>query len=262
MFTALWEYRSFITSSIAREFQSRYRASLLGAFWTVAHPLAMMIIYTVIFGQLMRSSLPGFEQTPFSFSIYLCAGVVFWGFHAEVLSRMASVFVDQADLMKKTAFPRICLPAIVIATATVNLSIIFFLYAIFLAVIGHWPGTVILAAIPLLLLQALLALGLGLFFGSLNVFFRDVGQFVPVLLQFWFWLTPIVYSAQIIPERFQHWLLLNPMHPIIAGYQAIFLSNSAPDLATLTSPVVITLVSLTLGGWVFLRHADELVDEL
>lgn len=262
MFIALWEYRSFIISSIAREFQSRYRASLLGAFWTVAHPLAMMIIYTVIFGQLMRASLPGFEQTPFAFSIYLCAGIIFWGFHAEVLSAMSSVFVEQGNLMKKTAFPKICLPAIVIATATVNLSILFFLYAIFLAVIGHWPGSVIFAALPLLLLQALLALGLGLLFGSLNVFFRDISQFVPVLLQFWFWLTPIVYSAQIVPERFQQWLLLNPMHPIIAGYQAIFLSKSVPDPATLISSMLITVILLTLGGVVFLRHADELVDEL
>ena len=262
MFKALWEYRAFIISSIAREFQGRYRASLLGAFWTVAHPLAMMIIYTVIFGQLMRAGLPGFEETPFSFSIYLCAGVVFWGFHAEVLSRMASVFVEQANLMKKTAFPRICMPAIVIASAMVNLSIIFLLYVIFLIVIGHWPGPVILAAIPLVLLQAFLALGLGLLFGSLNVFFRDVSQFVPVLLQFWFWLTPIVYSAQIVPERFQQWLLFNPMYPIISGYQAIFLTKSAPDPATLILPMLATLLFVTLGGWVFLRHADELVDEL
>jgi lipopolysaccharide transport system permease protein len=262
MLKALWEYRQFILSSVAREFQGRYRASLLGAFWVVAQPLTLMVIYTVIFGQLMRASLPGHEQTAFAFSIYLCAGVVFWGFHAEVMTRMASVFVDQANLMKKTAFPRVCLPAIVTGSALVNLSIIFGLYLLFLALIGHWPGVAILMVIPLLLLQALFALGLGLLLGTLNVFFRDVSQFVAVVLQFWFWLTPIVYTTQIVPERFLHWLLMNPMQPIMAAYQTIFLDRAMPLLSSLTTTAVLALLFLLAGGWVFWRHADELVDEL
>ena len=262
MLTALWNYRQFILSTVLREFQSRYRASLLGGFWTVAQPLTLMIIYTVIFGRLMQAGLPGHEQTPFAFSIYLCSGVIFWGFHAEVLSRMTMVFLEQANLMKKTAFPRVCLPAIVAGSAFTNLTIIFALYVVFLAWIGHWPGFVMLAVIPLLALQVMFAMGLGLLLGTINVFFRDVSQFVQVLLQFWFWLTPIVYTVGIIPERFQQWLLLNPMQPIIAGYQTIFLNHSVPQLSTLVAPFVAGLVSLLLGVWMFLRHSDELVDEL
>ena len=262
MLKALWEYRQFILSSVVREFQGRYRASLLGAFWTVAQPLTLMVIYTVIFGQLMQASLPGHDQTPFAFSIYLCAGVIFWGFHAEVLTRMTSVFVDQSNLMKKTAFPRVCLPAIVTGTALINLVIIFLLYLVFLALIGHWPGAPILAVIPLLILQALLALGLGLLLGTLNVFFRDVGQFLAVILQFWFWLTPIVYTTHIVPDQFLRWLLINPMQPVVAGYQTIFLERSMPAFASLTSPVLAALIALLAGVWVFWRHSDELVDEL
>jgi lipopolysaccharide transport system permease protein len=260
--TALWDYRQFILSSILRDFQGRYRASLLGAFWIVAQPLALILIYTVIFGQLMGASLPGQEQVPYAFSIYLCAGVIFWGFHSEVLSRMVTVFVEQANLMKKTAFPRVCLPAVVSGTALVNLAIICGLYAVFLSVIGHWPGWLVLASLPLLVIQALLALGLGLLLGTLHVFFRDVGQFVSVLLQFWFWLTPIVYPLQIIPDRFQLLLLMNPMQPIIAGYQAIFLNHAVPDWSHLLTPVFAALIFIVGGTWVFLRHADELVDEL
>ena len=262
MLTALWEYRQFILSSVAREFQGRYRASVLGAFWAVAQPLTLMIIYTVIFGQLMQAGLPGHEQTHFAFSIYLCAGVVFWGFHAEILTRMASVFVDQANLMKKTAFPRVCLPAIVVGSALVNLAIIFVLYALFLALIGHWPGIAIVFVVPLLLLQALLSMGIGLLLGTLNVFFRDVSQFAGVLLQFWFWLTPIVYTSQIVPERFLSWLLMNPMQPIIAAYQTIFLDQAIPQFSTLAAPALVALVFISAGTWVFWRHANELVDEL
>ena len=164
--------------------------------------------------------------------------------------------------MKKTAFPRACLPAIVTGSACINLLIIFLLYSLFLMLIDHWPGAVLLAVIPLLVLQTILSLGLGLLLGTLNVFFRDIAQFVTVLLQFWFWLTPIVYTVETVPARFQHWLLANPFQPIIAGYQTIFLDKSLPDFWSLATPALIALCCLTLGVWIFLRHADELVDEL
>ena len=81
--------------------------------WSIAQPLTLMVIYTVIFGQLMQSRLPSHGQTPFAFSIYLCAGVVFWGFHAEITTRMASVFIDQANLMKRLRFPEsVCRPSL------------------------------------------------------------------------------------------------------------------------------------------------------
>ena len=262
MLTALWTYRHFIFSSIKRDFESRYRASLLGTFWIVAQPLTMIVIYTVVFGGLMQAGLPGHEQIPFAFSIYLCAGIVFWGLHAEVLSKMTTVFVDQANLIKKTAFPRVCLPAIVAGTALVNLVVILLLFFLFLLWINHWPGQVVLALVPILCLQMMLSMGLGLLLGTLHVFFRDVGQFVSILLQFWFWLTPIVYPLQIVPERFTAWLALNPMQPVMAAYQTIFLARTAPDFSSLTSTLWLAIVLLLFGVWLFLRHAHELVDEL
>ena len=159
---------------------------------------------------------------------------------------MVTVFVEQANLMKKTAFPRVCLPAVVSGTALVNLAVIFGLYATFLLVVGHWPGWLVLASVPLLIVQALLALGLGLLLGTLHVFFRDVGQFVAVLLQFWF----------------QPLLLMNPMQPIVAGYQSIFLHHAMPSWSALLAPIVAALICVLGGAWLFLRHADELVDEL
>ena len=262
MLRALWTYRAFIGSSVMREFNSRYRESLLGAFWSVANPLTMIIIYTVIFGQLMRPALPGHENTPFAFSIYLCAGVITWGLFAEMLGRVTSVFLDQGNLIKKTNFPRICLPAIAATSALLNFAIIFTLYLLFLALAGHWPGWPILGVVPLLALQVLFTLGLGVLLGTLNVFFRDIGQLTGVVLQFMFWLTPIVYTFNTLPAKAQAVLQFNPMLPLILGYQRIFLDQQWPNYRSLLALTLLTIVLLALGAKFFLARVGELVDEL
>lgn len=262
MLRALWAYRGFVWSSVMREFHGKYRESLLGAFWSVANPLAMIVIYTVVFGQLMRPTLPGHEQTPFAFSIYLCAGVITWSLFAEMLGRLNSVFLEHGNLIKKSNFPRICLPTIVAISALINFGIVFGFYLIFLVIIGHWPGWSILAFFPLLLLQLLFTLGLGVFLGTLNVFFRDVGQLTGVVLQFWFWLTPIVYTLPALPEKIRSVMRYNPMQPLISAYQDIFLAKTVPDPYSLLPLAVFTVIFLLLGAHFFLTRSGELVDEL
>ncbi len=262
MFRALWAYRGFVWSSVLREFHGKYRESLLGAFWSVANPLAMIVIYTVVFGQLMRPQLAGHEQTPFAFSIYLCAGVITWGLFAEMLGRLNSVFLENGNLIKKSNFPRICLPVIVAVSALVNFSIVFGLYLVFLVLIGHWPGWLLLAVVPLLLLQVLFTLGLGIFLGTLNVFFRDVGQFTGIVVQFWFWLTPIAYVFDSMSEGARNVLQYNPLRPLMAAYQTIFLDLRMPDFHSLVPLSVLTAFFLILGARFFLTRVGELVDEL
>ena len=116
MLRALWAYRGFIRGSVQREFQSKYRNSLLGAAWTILNPLAMIVVYTVIFAQVMRAKLPGMDST-FAYSIYLCAGVLTWGLFAEITGRAQNIFIEHANLMKKLSFPRLCLPVTVVASA-------------------------------------------------------------------------------------------------------------------------------------------------
>lgn len=259
---ALWNYRDFVFSSVLREFNGKYRESLLGAFWSVANPLAMILIYTLIFSRLMRSTLPGHDQTPFAFSIYLCAGLITWTLFAEMLQRLNSVFLEHANLIKKSNFPRICLPTIVALSALINFAIILALYLVFLAIIGHWPGWALLALIPLIGLQLLFTLGLGILLGTLNVFFRDVGQLTGVALQFWFWLTPIVYTLPALPESVRDVMRFNPMQPLIAAYQTIFLDRAMPDFISLIPFAALAALLLVLGGHFFLVRVGELVDEL
>ncbi len=210
LLSALVRYRGFVFGSVKREFQTRYRTSMLGALWLILQPLAMIAVYTVIFSEVMRSRMPGVENT-FGYSIYLCAGVLTWGLFAEIISRAQSVFVDNANLLKKISFPRIALPAIVTCSALLNFAIIFSLFLVFLVATGNFPGMAFFGLVPLLLVQVVFSIGLGITLGVLNVFFRDVGQFTGILLQFWFWFTPVVYPWHVLPEGVRPLIRLNPM---------------------------------------------------
>lgn len=258
---ALWNYRGFIAGSVKREFQSKYQNSLLGAAWTVLNPLAMIVVYTVIFSQIMRAKLPGVDST-FAYSIYLCAGVLTWGLFAEIVSRGQNVFLENANLIKKLNFPRLCLPVTIVASASLNFAIIFGLFSGFLILSGNFPGWAFLALLPVLTIQAAFSIGLGIVLGVLNVFFRDVGQLFGVVVQFWFWLTPIVYPITILPESVQKMMVFNPMANLINAYQSILVNGIWPNWLSLWP---VTLLAAFLCGWgmrLFRRHAGEMVDEL
>lgn len=258
---ALWSYRGFILGSIKREFQSKYQNSMLGMAWVVIQPLAMILVYTVIFSQIMRARLPGIESG-FGYSIYLCAGILTWGLFAEVVGRAQNTFLENANLLKKLSFPRLCLPTIIIGSASLNFAIIFGLFTLFLLITGHFPGWTYFAIIPLLLIHILFAVSLGITLGVLNVFFRDVGQAFNVVLQFWFWLTPIVYPVSILPEKLQTLMALNPMAGLMNAYQTILVYGQLPELKSLIWITVLAVLFSITGLRLFRNHAGEIVDEL
>ena len=261
MLRAIWAYRGFILGSVQREFQIKYRNSLLGAAWNIINPLAMIVVYTVIFAQVMRAKLPGVDST-FAYSIYLCAGVLTWGLFGEMVGRSQTMFLDNANLLKKISFPRITLPIIVVASAGLNFSIVFGLFLAFLVVSGNFPGWLVLAVLPVLALQMAFAMGLGMVLGVLNVFFRDVGQFFGIFLQFWFWLTPIVYPASILPETIKPFLVINPMVSIMTAYQGILVNHQWPQWSSLWPTAVLASLLCLLGLHLFKKNVGEMVDEL
>jgi lipopolysaccharide transport system permease protein len=261
MVFALWAYRGFILGSVKREFQSKYRNSLLGAAWNIINPLSMIIVYTLIFSQIMKARLPGVDSV-FAYSIYLCAGTLTWGLFSEITMRAQNVFLENANLLKKLSFPRLCLPVVVVANAGVNFAIIFGLFTIFLLISGTFPGVTYLAVVPLLALLIMLAVGLGITLGVLNVFFRDVGQFFGIFLQFWFWFTPIVYTPTILPVSIRNLVRFNPMAPVIAGFQDALVSGQWPAWKTLAYPLVLASFLCLIGLRLFRRHAGDMVDEL
>lgn len=257
----IYRFRGFILGSVKREFASRYRNSMLGATWLFLQPLAQILVYTLIFANVMRSRLAGVDTT-FGYSIFLCAGVLTWGVFTEIVGRCQNMFIDNANLLKKLSFPRIALPVIVVFSACVGFAIIFGLFSGFLLISGNFPGWAYLALAPVLLVQILFALGLGMIIGVLNVFFRDVGQLFGIVLQFWFWLTPIVYPLSTLPAWAQKLVMLNPMTPIILAYQGILVRGELPQWQQIASVFGLSLLLCFLGLLLFRKHAGEMVDEL
>ncbi|WP_317618713.1 ABC transporter permease [Dickeya oryzae] len=261
MLSRLWSYRGFILGNVKREFQSKYRNSLLGALWTVLNPLAMIVVYTVIFSHVMKTKLSTSDGA-YSYSIYLCAGILFWGLFSDIVGRAQTVFIDNANLIKKINFPRLCLPVIIVLNSLVNFSIIFSIFTIFLLLSHSFPGWIYFSLIPVMFVLVLFAIGLGITLGVLNVFFRDVGHFFGIFLQFWFWLTPIVYPSSILPENVKVYLNLNPLAGIIASCQSILVQHIWPDwwglVPSLCAGLLFTWIALIL----FRQHSGEMVDEL
>ena len=143
-----------------------------------------------------------------------------------------------------------------------NFLIIFTLFVVFLLITNQFPGLVILAIFPLLFILIVFSIGLGISLGVLNVFFRDVGYFFSVTLQFWFWLTPIVYSSNILPEKIGSFLQFNPLTNLVIAFQNIFIKQQWPDWSSLW-PICLLAVLLTINAIrLFKKHSSEMMDLL
>jgi lipopolysaccharide transport system permease protein len=261
MFTNLWRYRGFILGLVTREFQARYLDSVLGSLWAVLHPLTIVLIYVVIFGHLMHTRLPG-AGDHLAYGIFLCAGVLTWNTFAEVITRCVHVFIEHANLIKNVTFPRATLAAAVLLSAMVNFAIVFVVFLFVLVVSGRSAGWALLALFPLLAVQLCLALGIGVGLGVLNVFFRDVGHAVSVLLQLWFWLTPIVYPLSIVGAPVDRVLRLNPLTAIVVAYQDILVGARWPEWSQLLAHAALAVLCLAVGAMTARRLGDEMVDYL
>lgn len=258
---AIWAYRFFVVSSIRNELKARFVRSKLGGLWMIIHPLAQVLIFATILSEVLSAKLPGIDSKH-AYALYLMAGTLAWNLFSETLSRCMTLFVDNGNLMKKMAFPRICLPFIAAGTVLVNnLLLLLAVFGVF-AVLGHLPDYHALW-LPLLMLVTLaLSLSLGIILGVLNVFMRDIGQVVPVVLQALFWLTPVVYHLSILPAGYQHWFRFNPLYALVTSYQNVLVFGTQPLWHSL-GIVFIGASTLAVVALVLFRKASpELVDSL
>lgn len=257
----VWRFRAFISGSVKREFQGRYRNSLFGAAWTVLNPLSMIAVYTLVFSQVMRSRLPGVDSA-FAYSLFLMAGLIPWGLFAEIVSRGQNMFLENANLIKKVSFPKACLAINLLLSSLINFAIVLGLFLPVAFAIGLVPDWSLLAIVPLVVLEVCIAMSLGLILGVFNVFFRDAGQFTGIFLQFCFWLTPIVYAIEIIPASYQDWLRLNPLAPLFTAFQTIFVRGTFPEWQSLGSTALVALLLVIYAAAVLKKRAADMVDEL
>jgi lipopolysaccharide transport system permease protein len=261
MFLAIWNYRHFILSSIRAEFRARFARSVLGGLWMIINPLAQAAIYAVVLSEVMSARLPGVTDK-LAYSIYLLGGMLGWSLFTEVLNRCTSIFIDNANIMKKVRFPKICLPAITSGVALVNCGLLLAAILVIMALFGRFPGIYVLWVLPLALVTLVFGLSIGLILGTINVFVRDIGQVVPVVLQLMFWFTPIVYSIQILPPRLRMLVNLNPMTCLVNGFQNALLFDTSPPWLRILLVGICSCLLLAFALFLFRRASGEMVDVL
>ena len=261
MFRSLWQYRYFVSSSIRNELVSRFTRSKLGGIWMIINPLAQVAIYALILGNVLAAKLPGIDNKH-AYPIYLMSGLLAWTLFSEIIGRCLNLFIEQGNLMKKMQFPRITLPAIVVGSNLLNNALLFISMLGIFALLGHHFSIAMLWLMPLTVILTGFALGIGLALGVTNVFVRDLGHAVPILLQVWFWFTPIVYPATIIPEDYRHWMAFNPIYHFTTAYQDILVYGRPPEVGGIVIIGLSSLALLLLSLFLFRRSSEEMVDVL
>lgn len=256
---------NFIINAVTREFSQRGKRAMLGRLWIVIQPLAMITIFTLVFSQLFHSRLAqaGMENQPFAYSIYLCAGILPWMLFTEGLGKMQSAYLDHAHLLRKMSMPFIVPQGIALGISVINAVIIFLLYLLFLLFIDHVWLTGILISLVLVILQIVLIIALGMFLSIVNVFFRDVQQVTNLLFQFGFWLTPLVYSWDVIPTWIQNILIyINPMLGLVLWQQSLYLNHQLASFTLLLPVMVWIFVGGVLSWVIYQQRYKEMLDEL
>jgi len=262
MLLAAWRYREFILSSIRADYRARFVRSRLGTLWMIVHPLVNAAIFALVLAEVMQSRIPAGGGGKFDYALYLMAGMLAWSLFADVVTRCLTIFIDNGNLLKKLQFPRICLPIIAAGSALLANVLLFAAILAIFTLLGNPPRPTVLWVPALMIVPLALGVGVGLLFAIFNVFVRDVGQVVPVLLQLGFWFTPIVYLPSLLPERFVPLLRLNPMTPIVQSYQNVMVWHSAPAWPALAWVVALAVALLAMSLFVFRRASVELVDAL
>ena len=261
MFRSLWQYRHFVLSSIYNDLFAQFARSKLGGLWVIINPLSQVLIYALILSNILSSKLPGIDNK-YAYAIYLMAGLLAWNLFSEIIGKCLNLFIAQANIMKKMSFPRITLPTIVVGSCILNNLLLFVSMLGIFALLGHKFTLAMLWLIPLTLIVVLLALGIGLILGVMNVFIRDIGQAFNVILQVWFWFTPIVYPLTIIPENYRHLMQLNPMYSLVDAYHQILVYNQVPQLQSIAIITVVACILAFIGLLLFRKASAEMVDVL
>jgi lipopolysaccharide transport system permease protein len=222
-----------------RDFTERYAGSVLGVLWTFIWPLVNIFIYTVIFSKIMAVRLPGIFSA-FSYPIYLIAGIVPWTAFSNTVLRASSVFADKKHIISKIRIKLPLLPFYIVLSETIVFAITLLLYVAFLLLVKH-PLTASLIFIPFIyMVQQIFAYSLGFLIAIFYVFLRDLREIISIVIQFWFWFTPIVYVFDILPDIAKRVFVYNPAFLFIDAYHEVFVFGRMPNFYH--------LIKLTLIG--------------
>lgn len=251
----LYRYRALVGALVVRHLHTRYRGSALGLFWSLLNPLLLMAVYTLVFHYFMRSS--NIEN----YSIFVFAGLLPWLWTTSGMLEGTNSIVASGHLITKSLFPAHVLPVVSVLTNLINFVLSIPVMFVFIYFSGaHFYQS--LWALPLLLFIHLIFIsGCSVGLSALNVQFRDVQHVVGNLFTFIFFLSPIVYSPQIIPEKYRAYLVLNPFALFTVSYHEIILEGTVP-WGYLGSLFALSLIVLILGYAIFDRFREGFAEQL
>lgn len=241
----IWDYRSMIFSLVKRDLRGRYKGSVLGFLWTFLNPLLQLIVYTFVFSIIMRAGIEDYY-------LFLFVALVPWVYFSSSVDGGAGCIVNQSNLVNKIYFPREVLPIAHVLSQLINMLLSYVVVVVVLLISGKGINLFVWWYVPIIILQeTLLAFGLALLFSAVTVFFRDLQYIISIFLMAWQFLSPVMYSVDMVPEKLQKIFYLNPMTPIISAYRSVFYYKQAPEIKTFILGTVMGVVILIFGWTVF-----------
>ncbi len=257
---ALWEYRELLYFLIWRDVKVRYKQTALGVAWIVLQPVISMVVFSLLFGGLLKVPSAGVP-----YPIFIYTALLPWNYFATSLTKSSTSLVGSAHLITKVYFPRLIIPLSAVMAGLVDFAIAFLLLGVLMIYYGIalTPAVVFLPAF--LLLAVVTALGFGLWLSALNVRFRDINYLIPFVVQIWMYVTPVIYSTTLIPERFRFLLVLNPLTGVVEGFRWALLGHHLADAqppGPLFAVSIAIAVLVLVSGLVFFRKTERIFADI
>jgi len=253
----LRHYRDLIHNLVTRDLKVRYKNSIFGFAWSLLNPLFLMVVLSVVFTVAFERATP-----VDNFPAFLIVGLIAWNFTSSSLSRAVTSVIENNQLVNKVFFPREVIPASVVLANFVHFVLAIPVLVIILMILGVMPTFKILLLPPVMLIHLELVLGIALFVSCVNVFFRDMGVAMDVLLQAWFFATPIIYHHWILPIWLQKPVMANPLAAIITAYRDILLLGRFPDRNFTLGALISSTIIFAIGYAVYTRYAPLFAEEV
>lgn len=252
----IYQYRTMISSLIKRDLRGRYKGSVLGFAWTFLNPLLQLAVYTVVFSTIMRAGIEDYY-------LFLFVALIPWMFFSSSLTGGASCILAQKEMVKKIYFPREVLPISLVTCQLVNMFFCFLVVLGVLLVSGKGVNLLVLPyLIPVVLVEYMLALGIAFITSAVTVYMRDLEHILGIIAMAWQFLTPVMYSIDMVPEQLQFAFYFNPMSSVIIAYRDILYYQQAPHLHTLLLATALGAAALIIGWLLFGRLEKHFVEEL
>jgi homopolymeric O-antigen transport system permease protein len=256
-FRELWRFRELAGILAWRDFRVRYKQTAVGVGWVVLQPLITTIVFTVVFGKFAD-----FPSGDFPYPIFMYSGVLLWTYFASSLARSSTSLVANAGLVTKVYFPRMLLPAASVVSPLVDLACASTILAGMMIYFDYTPQATIVLAPVFILISAIAALGVGLWFAGVNVRYRDVPYVIPFLIQMWMFLSPVVYDPTALPPKWQWVYALNPMTGALYGWRWAILGSAPPTWGQVLLGSAVGVVFLVVGLISFKRWEPRFADTI